>query len=233
MIYAWQALWLLYAWTFACRPNAKRTISVGVYAGFSLVNAINITWTYLWGNFHIVPCAVALIAINFVFYGTIGVFVVNFHKIQYEAKCIDRWLTRVLALNGLLFYNTWTTIASLINLTAVVQYKAEEKWLPGIDAATISLSFLVGALVFYFLLENTCGDRYFRYVFSVYPVVIWALLGVLANLWRESFDENTYIYPFAIAVLCLAGLLVVIRAVLFVCFSVYRRQRVRSEYRSI
>ena len=49
-VYTWQVMWLVYAWSFDCRPRAVRTIYVGAYWTYTLANLCNITWIYLWGN---------------------------------------------------------------------------------------------------------------------------------------------------------------------------------------
>ena len=54
VIFLWQGLWVAYAWSFLCRPNAYRTINTGVYIGFTAVNALNITWLFVWGYLHII-----------------------------------------------------------------------------------------------------------------------------------------------------------------------------------
>ena len=199
MIYLWQALWVAYAWTFSCRPNAQRTISTGVYIGYALVNSCNITWIYVWGNAYVVPACVILFLFNIFFYPTIGLLFGYFKMVKDNATNFDRVLTYALPMNGLCFYATWTTIASLINLTAAVQTTTD---ISSTNMATISLTILLAVVLLYSVLDNTILDQYgFRYVFSTYPVVIWALIGVLAAHWGNKGERRNSIYTLVLLVL--------------------------------
>lgn len=143
----------------------------------------------------------------------------------HEAKVYDLWLTRVLALNGLLFYATWTTIASLLNLTIAVQYDADYD---GSNAAYIALSLLTATVLTYFILENIIFDRFLRYAFAVYPVIIWALSAVLAKKWSSS--DPTGVNIFTLVLLIVTILLAIIRIVLFFLFTVFRPIRPKNTY---
>ena len=218
VIYTFQALWIIYAWTFTCRPKFQRTIFTGVYIGYSIVNCINITWIYLWGNALIVPSCVLLFLFNASLYPTIGMLFGYFYRVESEANKVDKWFTRILPMNGLCLYATWTTIASLLNLTIAVQ---ETTSLSETDSATISLSLLAAALLTYFILENTILDRFgFRYVFSVYPVVVWALAGALAVHWGVEGEERNSIYTLVLEVV--AAVLFLLKFVLFGLYCKFR-----------
>ena len=221
MIYLWQALWIIYAWTFTCRPKTAATIFPGVFIGYSIINALNITWIYVWGNAYVVPACVILIVFNLIFYPTI-ILLFRYANLV-DAKLADKILTRALPMNGLCLYCTWTTIASLINLTAAVQTTTS---ISKEDMATISLTLLLVTLLTYFVLENTVLDKLgFRYVFSVYPVVIWALGGVLAAHWGNEGEGRNNIYTLVlllIAVVLFAAKLGL--AGLFIKFRPYQKK---------
>ena len=222
VIYAWQALWVIYAWTFTCRPNAPRTIFPGVFVGYSIVNALNITWIYVWGNEHVVAACVILILFNVVFYPTIGALFGYFKVIEEDVGKVDNVLTRSLPMNGLCFYCTWTTIASLINLTAAVQTTTS---ISNEDMATVSLTLLLAVVLVYFILESTVLDNFgFRYVFSVYPVVIWALIGVLSAHWGNEGEGRNNIYT-----LVLLLLTVVLFAIKFILVGLFIKFRPHSK----
>ena len=227
LIYAWQAAWIVYAWTFICRPNAPKTIFSGVFLGYSIVNCLNITWIYVWGNAFVVPACVILFLFNLVFYPTIGVLFAYFNMIDQEVGRLDKILTRVLPMNGLCLYNTWTTIASLINLTAAAQTTTS---ISNENMATISLTLLLLALLTYFALENTILDNFgFRYVFSVYPVVIWALAGVLAAHWgREGESTRNNVYTLVLLLFTVVLFAVRLTLVgLFIKFRPYKPKAIK------
>lgn len=224
VIYTWQALWVAYAWSFTCRPNTSRSIFIGVYTGYAVVNALNITWIYVWGNAFVVAACVILILFNMVLYITIAMQFGYFKLAQASINKVDTVFTYALPMNGLCLYATWTTIASLINLTAAVQTTTDVN--PE-DMATVSLSLLLGVLLLYFVLENTVLDNFgFRYVYSVYPVVIWALTGVLVAHWGNSGERRNNIYT--LILLLLTVVLFIVRMILVPLFIKFRPHKKES-----
>lgn len=177
----------------------------------------------MWGNEKVAISAAILILFNLVFYPTIAMLAFFLARAASDAKLYDLWLTRILALNGLLFYATWTTIASLINLAAAVQYDADYS---GSNAAYISLSLLTATVITYFLLENTLLDRYLRYVFAVYPVIIWALSAVLQKKWNSNDPSGVNI--FTLVLLIITVVLAILRILLFVLFMIFRPLRPKT-----
>ena len=217
-IYIWQALWILYAWTFFCRPKMPRTIFTGVYIGYALVNSCDIIWLYVWGNVYLVAACVILFLFQVFFYPTLGMLVGYFYKIRSKPHKADVVLTWILPINGLFFYATWTTIASLVNLAAALQYSGSD--VDGTTSGTVSLSLLLVTLVVYFILENTVLYRVLRYVLSVYPVVIWALIGVLASHWGVEGEERNS--RFVLGLLIVTIIIFIVRLIIVVIFSVIR-----------
>lgn len=119
-----------------------------------------------------------------------------------------------------MIYTTWTTIATLINLTIVLIYNVE---MDPATAATISYCILAAVLLvwsvisfdmlnyhwptlqitldverrwvvldFYrFVVEQLALDKHVRYILTTYPVVIWALAGNFdKNYNAQSPDQN-------------------------------------------
>ena len=142
-----------------------------------------------------------------------------FYKIRFKPHKADAVLTWILPINGLFLYATWTTIASLINLAAAIQYSSRVN-VSATDCGTISLSLLLVALVVYFVLENTVLYRFLRYVLSVYPVVIWALSGALAKHWGVEGEERNS--RFALGLLIVTIIAFIVRIIIVVIFSVIR-----------
>ncbi|MEQ2168858.1 hypothetical protein GOODEAATRI_019012 [Goodea atripinnis] len=75
--------------------------------------------------------------------------------------------------NGLAVYTTWSSIASLLNLSVVLHLWGVDKS----TAATASLCILFAELLGWFILESWVLDRWVRNILTVYPVVIVALTG--------------------------------------------------------
>ena len=217
IIYIWQALWVIYAWTFLCRPWMPRTIFTGVYIGYTIVNVLDISWLYIWGNLYIDAASAVLFLFQVFYYPTLAMLVGYLYKVRSQAHKIDVLLTWILPVNGMFIYATWTTIASLVNLAVVVQYSHD---VSATNSGTISLSLLLAALVVYFILENTVFYRFLQYVFTVYPVVIWALSAVLAAHWGEEGEERNS--QFALGLLIITIILFIIRLIIVLIFSIIR-----------
>ena len=219
VIFLWQFAWVIYGWTFVCRPKTPRTIFAGVYYGYIPICILNVSWIFLWENEYAAASAAVLILSNLVFYPTIASLVFFLSRAD-GAKVYDIWLTRILVLNGLLFYATWTTIASLITLTSAVYFEGN---VGGYTAPYISLSILSAIVVAYFVLENILFDHYLRYAFAVYPVVIWALSAVLASNWNSDDPSGPNI--FSLVLLVLALVLSLLRIILFILYTIFRPLR--------
>ncbi|KAK1885079.1 putative ammonia channel [Dissostichus eleginoides] len=114
-----------------------------------------------------------------------GAWLAKYHK-------VDLWLHRVVVQNGIAIYATWTTIASLVNLTIVLTADAK---ISTTNAATISLSVLTVVLLVWTVLENTILDKHVRNILSIYPAVIWALTGVFSKNYNaaDPSRNNTFI----------------------------------------
>lgn len=219
IIYTWQTIWIIYGWSFVFRPKFKKTINPGVYVLYTFSNISNIIWIYLWGNDYPQAAFPFIALISFFLWCAIGVEVVYLYKISppsvnIKAFKIEGYLSQIIVVNGLVIYATWVTIATLINLTIVIQYYGG---LNGTDSGTVALTVLMFELIVYFVLENTILDRFLRFVFMVYPVVIWALSAVVS----AHYDgERNAIYT--VVLLVIALVLFIVRVVLMVIFRFFR-----------
>ncbi|XP_053716051.1 uncharacterized protein si:ch211-161h7.5 [Synchiropus splendidus] len=197
VIYAFMAAILLFALSGLCRKNvygyvycSPAALPLGFFVIWCLNLTLNVSWLFLWDRGLMIVALVFLILIALTNYTMIffschglcsyGAWLNKYHK-------VDLWLHRILVQNGIAIYATWTTIASLVNLTIVLVNDAK---LSQTDAATISLSILAIVLLVWFLLENLVLDKHVRYILIIYPAVIWALTGVFTN----NFDavDTTY-----------------------------------------
>lgn len=219
-IYTWQALWIAYAWSFVCRSGAVRSIPIGAYWMYAVANVCNITWLYVWGNVLIKEALGVLIPLDFALYSATAMLWVYFYRnaesVRRSSK-IDYWLTWFLPVNGVMVYATWSTVAMLGNLGVVLQYFTN---LSAANGGTVVLSLLAALVVTYFFLENSILDRFTRYVFSVYPVVVWALIGILSAHWGKEGQERNAIFTLVLLIVVL--LLVVARIILSIVFTVWR-----------
>lgn len=237
VIYVWQLLWLIYGWSFVFRPKSAKIIPLLTYVLFTISCAFNIGWIYAFTNSELIVAFVLLFLLTLTLYGTIGVSVVVFYyRVEYlkrEKQWIDLVVTTALLHNGLAVYATWTSVATLLNMGIIMRYTGPYKM--DIDATTIGLvvlSILGLEIIVWFLLANTILDRFVRYIFTVYPVLVWALAGVVAkNIDDDSLDKTNYT---AVGALVLSGLLFVIQLVLSIVNCKLRKLKYPNiRYRAI
>ncbi|XP_012735598.2 uncharacterized protein LOC105938417 [Fundulus heteroclitus] len=220
IIYIFLALVMAYAISGIFRKNAygyvycsPAVLPYGFYAFWCLNLVLNISWLFLWDRMFMPAALAFLILIALTNYAVIffscyglsqyGAWLNKYHR-------VDLWLHRVLIQNGIAIYATWTTIASLVNLTIVLVYDAN---VSNTDGATISLSILTVAVVAWFVLENFVLDKHVRFILTIYPVVIWALTGVFTENYNAADPTRNNI--FIAALLGIACFLFVARILLF------------------
>lgn len=246
VIYAWQALWIVYGWSFVFRPSFPRSIVFLTYNFYTVANILNIVWTYIWGNDY-AQVGYPIIALFSIFlYSTISVQAIWLYKatpalLAKKKYWIDLYLTRFLVLNGIFVYATWLTAATELNFAILLQdYIGYERQ----ASATAALSVLTVVIVLYFILENTVLDRFLRFVFIVYPVLIWSLSGILSAHWDTEndlcsqfeagsgsgsveilpqFENPSRVNPsFTLGILILTVVLFAVRIVLWILFAFFR-----------
>ncbi|XP_077391782.1 uncharacterized protein LOC144028550 [Festucalex cinctus] len=218
VIYIWLSLMVLYITLFVFRGSWAQCLLPYVFYFFWLLSIVlNMIWLLLWDRELMLSALVVLILIVISNYGvlSIGCFITDYYGLwlkTYYPK--DRTCLIILVQNGLALYTTWTTIASLINFTLVLQLWGVVKS----TAATVSLCLLFAELVGWFILENWVLDRWVRNILTVYPVVIVALLGnVLKHFDAADPSPNAI---FMVTLLVLACVLLVFR----VCNVIWRNK---------
>ncbi|XP_074477825.1 uncharacterized protein LOC141759566 [Sebastes fasciatus] len=209
IIYIFLALVLVYIVSGIFRKNAygyvyssPAILPHGFFVTWCLNLGLNTAWLFLWDR-KLMPAALAfliLIALTnytMIFFSCHGLH--NYGGWLNKYHKVDLWLHRVLVQNGIAIYATWTTIASLINLTIVLTHEAN---MSSTDAATVSLSILTVVLFVWFFLENSVLDKHVRYILTIYPVVVWAVTGVFTK--NNDAADTTRNNIFTIALLAVA-----------------------------
>ncbi|KAL2097390.1 hypothetical protein ACEWY4_006597 [Coilia grayii] len=211
VIYSWLLIMLTYVLTWLCRRSpsgwmycSPAVLPTGFFLSWIFNMILNMTWLFLWDREEMVSALVILALIAFsnyllIFFSCCGLAAHGSWLQQHYPK--DLWCIRILVQNGIAIYTTWTTIATLINFTVVMNVYGLSKT----DAATVSLSFLLIEVLLWFFLENFVIDRHVRYILTIYPVVIWALVGnVYKNFDPKEPGRNA---KFTVVLLVLACLL--------------------------
>ncbi|XP_069015489.1 uncharacterized protein [Embiotoca jacksoni] len=210
IIYIFLALVLVYVLSGIFRKNtygyvycSPAVLPHGFFVAWCLNLGLNIGWLLLWDRKFIDAALVFLILMvltNYIliFFSCYGLH--NYGPWLQKHHKVDLWLHRVLIQNGIAIYATWTTIASMVNLTIVLTYNAN---MAHTDAATLSLSILTAVLLVWFILENSILDKHVRFILSIYPAVIWALTGVyMKNYNAEAPTHNNIFITALLAVAC-------------------------------
>ena len=222
VLFTLEGVWILFSWALIFKQHTPRTITPVFYILFSLACVVHTGWVFAWGKL-LQELSLALVtAQTLVLIACVGAvsgylyFIRGTLRFYYRCNFL---LTRVLVLNGTIAYATFSLILVLFNLGAVLTDNAN---LTGETASTIILSLLSSIVVTYFLLENTVLDRFLRYIFSVYPVVLWTLIGILTEVWEghESLDDRNKLFSLVLA--CVVSTLIVIRALLWIVFICIR-----------
>ncbi|XP_067950186.1 uncharacterized protein [Watersipora subatra] len=202
-IYIWQSIHCIYCLTLICRKNKDGVplyrqpghIHFSFYIVYMLNNAFNIAWVFIFDRELLELSVIFICLITFTLY-ICGVIVC---KYLYEAGSYlsstgnykDIWLTRLITLNGVAFYGTWCTLASLLNFSIVLQYRAT---LDADTCAWVIVGIITFELVVWFVLETFVFDKHLRYCFSQYIVLVVALCGLLTRNYDPSAPAPYYIY---------------------------------------
>ena len=198
LIYAWQTAWIIYSLTLLCRKSTPEVISPVLLLSYAVSSVVNIGWLIVWSRELIQTSSVLLFTISFLLYGTMAT---SYATVNIEARAVSRLdfvLLQVLVNNGLALYTTWSTIASLLNLTMAISY------VHGVAqdvASTIALVILAVEIIVWFSLENTILDKFVRYTLTIYPVVIWALSASINKNWDPA-KRNSIITVILLAMAC-------------------------------
>ncbi|KAM9719583.1 uncharacterized protein ACNS7B_020354 [Menidia menidia] len=179
LIYTWLTMMVVYLTSFVFQGSwAQCLLPCSFYCSWIFNLLMNITWLLLWDRELMLAALVVLMLMVISCYSCLvlccfatdyyGLWLRTYHR--RNLACL-----RILVLNGLALYATWTTIASLLNLSVVLQLWGLERS----TAATLSLCVLFAELVAWFILENWVLDRWVRDILTVYPVVIFALSGII------------------------------------------------------
>ncbi|XP_072044546.1 uncharacterized protein [Amphiura filiformis] len=225
IIYTWQVLWILYVLIAICRKNKFGPVYLNppvvtsfFLAMFTLDLAANVAWLFLWDR-QLMPVALVII---FLYACTMYIMLISNHRqVDHYLPALtkyhkwDLFFNRALIQNGVAFNATWVSIATLLNVGIVISY-----W-GGVNqsiACTVSLSILTCEVLCYFILENFILERYLRYTYSVWPVVIWALIGSIAQNWDATKTNSI----FTAVLLALSSALYIVKIGLSIWRSIKR-----------
>jgi hypothetical protein len=115
--------------------------------------------------------------------------------------------------NGLAFFATWGTFATLLNFTSFLTYVIKiEMTLSG----TIALSIISFILITYSILENFIWYKYLIYVITPWVVTLTALSGSLLKNWLYEHPTRNNIILFVM--LMVAIVLTLLKGAMFLVY---------------
>ncbi|XP_033118476.1 uncharacterized protein LOC117118088 [Anneissia japonica] len=194
-IFFFEIVWVAYALSTFCRSNEEGRLYTVIPVfppEFTLVYSLNqvllVVWLFLFDRkligysslvllFIVVSCAICLW--------------VNYRRVEKYKSYMEKNLrfdlvaNRLLVQNGLSMYTTWAFVASFLNGAIALTY-GESTQVDGMLASTILYVVIIIATTIYFGLDVTFWEKYTRYTFTPYIVVIIASLGSL----NFEFDSN-------------------------------------------
>ncbi|KAL8564704.1 hypothetical protein ACOMHN_004197 [Nucella lapillus] len=223
-IYAWQALWVVYSVVNLFRKTPQGPVYLSppiippaMFAFYILANCGNIAWLFLFDRSHIEASFAALLVLSLSLIVALGASYKALEKclseLASQCRTADIWLVRGFVQNGLGIYATWTSIATLLNLAMVITY-SDGSEVSVSTASTIALGILSGEIVVFVTTDLLVLDRYSRYTFTPYIVVVVALIGSISKNWESGATNSV----FTAVLLALGSVALLLKVVL----SVYR-----------
>ena len=222
-IFFFQLIWIVYSVVNLFRTGDSTDILSTRFFVCFILNIVLITiWLILWSRRKSIECFLVITVGQILLDLTIAFACVdlNYYLLTHEFAegTSDVWCQRILVQNGLLFYATWTTAATLLNMAIVLAYNLN---LTTVTASLLSLSLLGVIAVIWFILENFVLRVYTEYTFSAYIALIYALSGIFSKI----NGQNSSIAGLALGLLILSVIMLAAR-VLIIIFSKHVRKHV-------
>ncbi|XP_056599708.1 uncharacterized protein si:dkey-29d8.3 [Triplophysa dalaica] len=199
--YSWLFLMNIYILTWFCRRLYSRPaiLPTAFFVSWIINLILNSTWLVLWDRELMIAALIvlALIALTnylLIFFSCIGLRANGSWLKQNHPK--DLVCIIVLVQNGIATYATWTTIATLLNFTVVLDITSTS----ATNAATASLCILLLELVTWFIVENFVIEKHVRYILTVYPVIIYALIGILSKHYNKADPGRNAVFSVVLLV---------------------------------
>jgi hypothetical protein len=133
------------------------------------------------------------------------------------------WFVRFLIQNGLAFYATWVSIATVLNFVVYITWRLGAY---NTNASTAGLCLVLAAALGYSIVENIVWPHYLLYTFSPWIVIIVAFVGIITKHWVNDNPSRNNIL--SLVILVVAGLLVLLKILAFVLYKSILKQRIRN-----
>ncbi|KAJ8040992.1 hypothetical protein HOLleu_15470 [Holothuria leucospilota] len=219
LIGLWQIAWVVYVFTTICRY----TETGPMYRHPPVISKF-FMWAILVSL--IISCVAFLFLINdwflmFIIFMLVLWFTLSMAMVYLHIRLDEYWvllglkfrgeLTCLVLLlqNGVAFYASGTAIFSA---TAICSGGAHIGQLSETSASSLAVAIFFVLLVGYFVMDVTLWDRYLRFTFSVYPMIVWILLVVTTTNWEPWSTSN----GLTLVLLIIAFIMFIVKAIVVI-----------------
>eukprot|EP00795_Rhopilema_esculentum_P004555 gene4555-20810_t len=214
-IYIYQAAWIVYTLTLYWRGDGN-ILPTWFYMAYSIGNISSVCWLIVWSRGHISLAFVILLmhAISldlclYLAFKGMENYMSEFPNNEKLPNKVDVWCVRFLVLNGIMTYASWVSIATCLNLCIALTTDMNV----GMSQAAMGvLALLLLIILVWFAMENYFFERYTRFVFIEYIVLIVGLSGIVKRHWTDGSGSQS----FALALLALSGCLLIARVAVII-----------------
>lgn len=224
VIYLWLIVGIIFLWVVLfiehSRYNRKlniRIIKVNYLISLIINMSANILWVAVAQYERIIMCFLILLLMSSSLYVTIG----TVSKVLRENNnTILVWGVRIILQNGIAVYATWSSVTTLLSLAMLLTYQPSPNsnvpYTTGLleqsVASNVMLTLLLASILIWFMFENFIFTHYLEYILSVYPVVLFILIGVISNKELTAYNYSVGIILISITciIMCVRILLVIV-----------------------
>lgn len=219
-IYFWNFAWFVYVLTTVCRRNddghyiyQMNLLSPLFFVSFIINNCAVVTWLFLWDrqylNWALLVIAFTPLTLYICLFISFRRLYANLNVLSKAGAVKDIWLTRIFLQNGIAFFATWVSIATLLNFAIVLTYYWSVEMQVSVSIALGILSFFI---ISWFLLDIFVIDKFVRYTITPYIVVVVALVGSVQK--NFDLDDNYRNSIFLVVLLAVAGVALLLKLVI-------------------
>ncbi|ESO92064.1 hypothetical protein LOTGIDRAFT_121617, partial [Lottia gigantea] len=166
-----------------------KILTIPLFVTYFTNLCLNIGWTLSFDRESLIAAFVLLFLIAFTLYICLFFsyrsFAEHSPKLAKQGRNSEIWCHRVIVHNAFGNYATWTTIATLLNVIMVMVYVAD----PGVEietAGTVALGILTAEIIIFAGTDLILLDKYSRYTFTPYLVVMVALGGSISKNYDST-----------------------------------------------
>ena len=216
-IYTWQALWIIYACVNIFRKtdqgpayNNPVLLTAPYLIIYMIATALTAGWLIAFDREQLelaftilVLTSGSLITCLALAYRSLDT---GKHMLIKQGRNVDIGLMQGLVHNGLGIYGTWCTIATMLNFNMLLMYRSANDI--GLEtSSTITLGVLTALIAVFAFTDLVLLDRYSRYTFTPYIVLMVAFAGSVSKNYVAGMTNST----FTLVLLIIAVLMAIVK----------------------